>query len=256
MFLVDTLLVSLALFAGMLGLIEFGARLGRRRLERDPEGARAGTAATDGAVFALLGLLIAFTFAGAAERFERRRALLVSEVDAIGTAWSRLDLLAEPARAKVQGTFRTYFDARLAVYAAAPDLAAVRVELARAATLQGELWSEALAACAASPQNASMLLIPALNAMFDIANDRTAAIEAHTPTLIFALLIAMALGCAFLAGFAMAGARQPNWVQRLVFALVISVTVFVILDMEYPRTGVIRVDAMDRMLVELRASLR
>ena len=64
----DCLFAALGLFAGMLLLIESGRRLGQRRLARNLEGARAGLGAVEGAVFGLLGLLIAFTFQGAAAR--------------------------------------------------------------------------------------------------------------------------------------------------------------------------------------------
>ena len=57
--------LAAALFLGMLVLSEFGRRVGQRRFARDPEGARVGTGVVDGAVFGLLGLLVAFTFSGA-----------------------------------------------------------------------------------------------------------------------------------------------------------------------------------------------
>jgi hypothetical protein len=70
------LLITLALFVGMLLLLEIGKRVGAR-LARDPEGAQLGTSAVDGAIYALLGLLIAFTFSGAASRFDDRWHLIV-----------------------------------------------------------------------------------------------------------------------------------------------------------------------------------
>src|SRR5262245_47987101 len=88
------------LFLGMVLLLEVGRRLGQRRQSLDAEGGRAGLGAVEGAVFALMGLLIAFTFSGAAARFDSRRQLIVDEANAIGTAWLRLDLLpasAQPA---------------------------------------------------------------------------------------------------------------------------------------------------------------
>jgi hypothetical protein len=77
------------LFIGMLFVLELGRRLGNRRLSTDPEGARAGTGTVEGAVFALLGLVIAFTFSGAASRFDTRHDLIVQEPNAIGTVGGR-----------------------------------------------------------------------------------------------------------------------------------------------------------------------
>src|SRR5580765_7773073 len=79
-------LFALGLFLGMLILLEVGRRIGARRLAEDPEGAEAGVGTVEGAVFALLGLLIAFTFSGAASRFDTRRQLIIEETNDIGTA--------------------------------------------------------------------------------------------------------------------------------------------------------------------------
>ena len=87
------------LFLGLLLMMEAGRRLGVRRLAADPEGARAGIGAVEGAVFALLGLLIAFTFSGAASRFDDRRHLVAEEANAIGTAWLRIDFAGGSAAA-------------------------------------------------------------------------------------------------------------------------------------------------------------
>jgi hypothetical protein len=59
------LVIAGLLFPIALVAMEIGRRLGLRRLAEDPEGARAGTGAVEGAVFALFGLLIAFTFTSA-----------------------------------------------------------------------------------------------------------------------------------------------------------------------------------------------
>ena len=91
-------LIAIGLFAAMVLLLSTGRRLGTRRLALDPEGARAGASTVDGAVFGMLGLLIAFTFSGASTRFEARRELVVEEANAIGTAWLRLDLLPSIAQ--------------------------------------------------------------------------------------------------------------------------------------------------------------
>ena len=84
LFIIVLLSVALALFAGMVVLLEVGRRTGIRRMRKDPEAAREGFGALEGAIFALLGLLIAFTFSGAAERFDQRRHLIVEETNAIG----------------------------------------------------------------------------------------------------------------------------------------------------------------------------
>ena len=132
------MLVVVALFASIVALQEFGHRLGLRHLRRDPEGEAPAAGVVDGAVFALLGLLIAFTFSGAASRFDDRRNLIVQEANAVGTAYLRLDLLPTAAQPDLRDAFRRYLDTRLAAYRALPDIDAAFREASRARTIQDE----------------------------------------------------------------------------------------------------------------------
>jgi len=250
-------LFAVTLFLGILLLLEIGRRIGVRRIAKEAEDARAGVGAVEGAVFGLLGLLIAFTFSGAASRFDTRRQLIVEETNAIGTAYLRLDLLPADARPALRESFQRYVEARLAVYRKLPDIPAVKAELARVMKLQGEIWTQAIAACReAGFQPATMLLLPALNQMIDITTTRTMAAQTHPPTIVFVMLGGLALVSALLAGYGMAGSTTRSWLHMLGFAGILAVTVYVILDIEFPRLGLIRVDAFDQALVELRESMK
>jgi hypothetical protein len=249
--------LAAGVFVGMLVLLDVGRRIGRRQRARDPEGAVAGVGAVDGAVFALLGLLVAFTFSGAASRFDVRRQLIVEEANAIGTAYLRLDLLAPDAQLPLRDKFRRYVDARLEAYQKLPDVSAAYEALARATQLQQEIWSESVAASRTAPSAAAaMLLLPALNAMFDITTTRTMATRMHPPVIIFAMLVGLALASALLAGYGMAAGRSRSWVHTIGFAAAMAVAVYVIVDIEFPRLGFIRVDAFDQVLDDVRASMR
>ena len=131
------ILVCLGLMAGMMLTFTLGRRAGIRHRQKDPEGARSVSGAVEGAIFALLGLLIAFTFSGAADRFEGRRALVTDEINAIDTAW-------------------------LSFYSKLPD--------ERAEQLQSVIWSHAVETVARGVPGAVPVLIPAINQMFDSAD--------------------------------------------------------------------------------------
>lgn len=152
--------------------------------------------------------------------------------------------------------FRRYLDARLAVYEKIPDWKAVNAELAKVNGLQGDIWSRATAACRESANPLTAQLIPALNEMFDIASTRTAAAQIHPPAIIFIMLGVPALMSSLLAGYAMAGGKSRSWIHVIGFALILASTVYVILDLEFPRLGIIRIDAFDRVLVDLRQSMK
>ena len=248
------LLIALGLFLGMVVLLEVGRRIGIHRRQKDPEGAREGVGAAEGAVFALLGLLIAFTFSGAATRFDQRRSLIVEEANAIGTAYLRVDLVAPDLQPALRDSFRRYLAARLDVYRKIPDMVAVEAALAEMTRLQKDIWGQAVAASRApgSHPNVTMLLLPALNAMIDITTTRSMATRVHPPAIIFVLLVLLALAAALLAGHGMSTAKTRSWTHVVVFAAAMAVSVYVILDIEYPRLGLIRVDAFDEALEDLR----
>ena len=250
-------ILSGGLFVGMLILLEVGRRLGARRLARDPVGARTGVSAVEGALFGLLGLLIAFTFSGAAGRLDARRKLITEEANNIGTAWLRLELLPADAQPALRDLFRQYLDSRMLTYEKIPDLPAVEAELAHSIQLQGEIWKQAVAGVRAAPPGPSgTALLTSLNAMFDIMTTRTMAARTHPPGIIYLMLVVLALAASLFAGDAMAGAKSRSWIHVVGFAMVMSLTVYVILDLEYPRIGFIRIDATDRVLTELRESMK
>jgi hypothetical protein len=247
--------ISSLLFFGVLLCLEAGYRLGRKEAEGDPEGAKAGVGAVEGALFGLLGLLLAFSFGGATNRFNTRRALIVDEANAIGTAWLRLDLAPPSEQEALRRHFREYLDARLAVYAKLPDLEAAKVELARSVEVQGALWSGAVATTRqAGGEGVQRALLPALNEMFDIATTRTRAAFTHTSPVITGFLLVVILLSALLAGQGMAAGKR-RLSHYVLFAAVTAATMYLILDLEYPRFGLIRVDADDQVLVEVRASM-
>jgi hypothetical protein len=250
------LLAILGMFLGMLVLLEAGRRLGERRLAKDPEATKVGGGVIEGAVFGLMALLIAFTFSGAASRFDVRRALVVEEANDIGTAWLRLELIPVTAQPQLREKFRQYVDARIAFYAKLPDVESAMSELTRATALQTEIWKDAVAACHDSGSSpATMLLLPALNQMIDITTTRTMAARAHVPVVIYGMLGLLVLAGSLLAGYAMASGKARSWFHGSAFALIMALAIYVILDFEFPRLGMIRLNTFDQVLLDVRQSM-
>jgi hypothetical protein len=235
-------LFAVALGIGIFVLLLVGRGIGRGRAAEDPDGSHAGLGAVDGAVFGMLGLLIAFTFSGAAARFDQRRSLIVTEVNDIGTAWLRVDLLASDDQHTMRTLFRNYLDARLATYANPRSAEQTNAANDEALRQQDDIWKLAVPAVTrpGSAPSAPMLLLPALNAMFDTAELRRRVTTHHPP---------------LLAGYGMAKGRALSLTHAVGFALVLASTVYVIVDLEYPRLGFIRVDAADQAMIDLRRSM-
>jgi hypothetical protein len=204
----------------------------------------------DGAVFALLGLLMAFVFSGAAGRLETRRDLLVEEANAIGTARLRIDLLPSAAQPAMRQTFDHYVAARRRVYNSLDNTAARDQALQDSERLQKDLWSIAIRN-PSQPGNGSdshRMLLPALNSMFDIATTRVVAIGAHLPAPVLLTLWLVTLAASLLAGRTSRGLKSFPWGSALAFAGTMAVVLYLIIDYEYPRYGLIRIDHLDALI--------
>jgi hypothetical protein len=251
-----TISFTIVLTVAMLGLMEMGRRVGTRHLTADIAETRKGLSAVDGVIFSLLGLLIAFTFYGAAERFDARRKLVIDEADAIGSAWSRLDMLDKDDRLALQDLFRQYLDARMGSYRKPSEDAAAETSLASSLELQNEIWQRSLAACGKPlPFPPATLLVPALGEMFRVAHARVATARIHPPGIIFATLIALTLVSAIMVGHGMAGRKSRSWTHILGYVITMVAVIYLVFQLEYPRLGFIRMESMDQVLVELRQGM-
>lgn len=236
---------ALLLFPAMILFLEVGRRL------RNRCSASEGNSAIEGAVFGLFGLLLAFTFSGAITRYDAHRALLTEEVNAIGTAYLRLDLLPLQAQPQLRQLFRDYTTSRLHLFDA-PG-AEITPETLR---LQTRIWQSSLVSATSAGANpdATKLLVPALNTMIDITSTRQIAFNMHPPSVVSWLLVIFSCGSAFLAGY---GRRiqHRDWVYSVALAAAVTLTVCATLEIEYPRQGFIHLNSLDRGLVTLRNSM-
>jgi hypothetical protein len=252
-----TFLYLPGLFLGILLFVWIGRWIGAQRSREETERERVGLVTVETAIYALLGLMIAFTFSGATSRFDTRRAQTVQEANAIGTAYLRLDLLPAAAQPALRDKFRRYTDARMATYRALPDINGSDAHAARADALQVEIWTGSIAALRGASPQASLLLVPALNDMIDITTTRAISLRTHTPTVILSALVVLTLVCSLLVGYGLAGGKAfATNLHMIGFAVMMTVTIYVILDLDHPRVGLIRLDYVDQALADVRAGMK
>lgn len=198
------------------------------------------SSAVEGAVFALFGLLLAFTFSGAISRYDDHRKIVVEEANAIGVAYLRLDLLPTDSQPALRQTFRDYAAIREHRFDDKPDSQQSIDAANQTDRVLKDIWTRSLAAAnspGASP-DATRLLVPALNAMIDITAVRKNSYNMHPPDVVFLLLFLFSAGCAFTAGVSMDPAKH-HWIYTLLLALTVSFTIYATLEIEYPRFGFI-----------------
>lgn len=238
-------LSALVLFPAMLLLLALGRSL------RQSERSAASSSSVESAVFALFGLLLAFTFSGSVSRYDAHRQLVLEESNDIGTAYLRLDLVAPSAQPQLRQLFREYTASRLHLYdSVTPEVSPGTLELQR------RIWQQGIAAASAPGANpdATKLLVPALNNMIDITATRQNAFYMHPPVIVYLLLFGLSGIAALLAGYGMASTAR-SWFYMVVLAVTVTATVYTTLEIETPRQGLIRLSGTDKTLEDLRNSM-
>jgi hypothetical protein len=245
------IVVICVLIATILASIEIGYRTGLRRRARARTSNLGESKAIETSVFGLMGLLIAFIFAGAAVRFDNRRMLIAEEANAIETAYLRLDLLPPESQPSLREDFHAYLLGRLAVTRDIPDLKKVNADLKQSSILQRKVWKKAVEAAKGSNSPATeMLVLSALNQMIDITTVRTVGMISHIPFVVLVLLAVTILLSSFLTGYSISANGTRDWLSAIIFAIAVSCAIYVTLDYEYPRVGLIREDPADQVLME------
>lgn len=201
---------------------------------------------------ALLGLLIAFSFSSAYSRLDVRRQCIADEANVIGTAYYRVDLLPRVEQEKMRALFRAYLDVRITYFKRMANAAAINTALAETQTLQKSIWTLAVDATSGPTYDtARRMFLPALNAMFDITTTRAVVQKTHIPAIILAMLFVLPLLCAYMIGDS--AGRTGTFLYPLLFAFMICFVIYVILDIDHPRFGAVRLDQAHQQLENLKS---
>ena len=193
------------------------------------------------AALALLGLLVAFTFGSASDRYDVRRHLVVEEANAIDSTYLRIQVLDDGPKTALSALMTQYIRARQAFFQAGENAALLEQSEARTAALKDRIWAATTAAVRASPAaSINPSLLQTTNDMFDLAASRRAAMDDRIPATVARMLLIYALISAVIIGYSMGHGRRHLVVTAALF-LALSLAICLILDIDRPRAGTIRV---------------
>src|SRR5271170_2276875 len=203
------------------------------------------------ATLTLLGLIIGFILSMAISRYDQRKTYEEDEANAIGTEYVRADLLPAADAAKILALLRNYLDQRILFYNTrnAVELRQINADTSQ---LQANLWSAVRTPALAQPSILSSLVLSGMNDVLNSQGYTQAAWWNRIPTAAWALMAAIGVCCNLLIGY---GSRRIE-ARPLLFVvtpLVVSISFFLIADIDSPRGGVIRVAPQN--LVSLAQSL-
>jgi hypothetical protein len=228
LFVITFFLLWLASWAGM--------ALTFRRHEL-PESVREDYGTIIGATLTLLGLLIGFTFSMATTRYDLRKQLEEEEANSIGAEYARLDFLPAADAGHLQGLLRQYTDLRIRFYTTR-NQAELRRLNADTAKMQNQMW--ALVSQAAQLQSSPLTAL-ASSGMNDVLNAQgytQAAWWNRIPIAAWCLMFLIAVLSNLLLGY---GMHRRAVVLSIILPLAVSLSFFLIADIDSPGGGVIRI---------------
>lgn len=253
---IPTPIIALALLAVMLLAMWLGYRTGLRRQNDETEQTRSQTTAVQGSLLGLLALLLGFTFSLALSRHDARSQSVVAEANSIGTAWLRLDFLAGAAKTEAKVGLLKYTRLRVEAGDVSADQYRQRaLYTAQAEETFAEIWKIAAANARDPGGPAAVALTNALNDMIDALASRNAALDRHVPEIVLIMLfVTFVLSGAMLGYSSGVNGSKPATPVYLMLTLIVLL-VFLIVDLDRPRRGIIEVDrsAMSDLLASFKA---
>ena len=248
----NSIAITVALFILILVFNEIGYQIGRYVQGRDDKEVKTLTGSIQASILGLLALLLGFTFSMSMQRYDQRTQALIDEANAIGTTVLRVQLLPQHFQKEVGDKLRQYIDVRIAIGQVDLTRTGEREQYNRQiAELQSEFWSLAVVATNDDPRPVTTgAFVTALNEMIDRQGKRTALLQMHVPEVVLLLLFVVFLASGGMLGYSSGLGGRRVLVPAAMMSLVIAMIVFIIMDLDRPKRGLIQVD--QSAMLELR----
>jgi len=235
--------ISAGLFVLMISAMFLGSVSGKRLQRNENEESKNQANSVQGSLLGLLALLLGFTFSLSLGRYDQRSIEVVNEANAIGTAWLRTDFVSEDRRDEVKAAMRLYGQHHLNAATVSSVDGTQRADyIAAAEAVFAELWVLATLETSERPTPVALSFATSLNDMIDALSSRDAAIDRHVPELVLFLLFGTFILLGGVIGFASAISNVRPGVPVYAMMGLIVILVFLIVDLDRPRRGLIAVD--------------
>ncbi len=248
--------IAIALFIAIIIFNELGFRTGRFIQSRSDSEVKALTGSIQGSILGLLALLLGFSFSMSMQRYDNRSLALIDEANAIGTALLRVELLPIEYQAETRALFEDYVQARVTI----GKLDLTRLEERhrynqQISDLQNRLWSLAIAATNADPRPVTTgAFVKSLNDVIDSQGKRNALLQMHVPEVVLMLLFLVFVSSGGIMGYSAGLSGRRITAPIVLVSLLITLIVFIIIDLDRPKRGLIQVDqsVMSELLENLQ----
>ena len=204
------------------------------------------------AALTLLALIIGFSFSMAVGRYDQRKNYEEAEANAIGTEYARADLLPAGDSARLRELLGRYINQRILFYQAHSQREVDQID-ADTAKLQAELWSAVLEPAAIHPTPVLALAVSGMNDVLNSQGYTQAAWWNRIPMAAWGLMCLIAIACNVLVGY---GERRTRAFVLLILPVIVSVSFFLIADIDSPRVGSGVIDVLPQNLIAATRAMK
>jgi hypothetical protein len=244
--------IATTLFFTMLVFNELGYQIGRFVQKHTDNEIRTLTGSIQASILGLLALMLGFTFSMSMQRYDDRSMALIDEANAIGTTLLRVRLLPQEFQDEAKVLIRQYIDLRVEMGRVSLENQPVRRQYSKQVSeVQHELWTLAVKATNADPRAVTTgAFVQSLNAAIDAQSKRNALQERHVPETVLMLLFIVFIASGGMMGYSGGLSARRIVAPVVLVSLLVTLIVFIIIDLDRPRRGLIQVD--QSTLLELR----
>lgn len=248
------LISTLAVILGVLLLsVYLGVIFAKRQIKTHPKHKLEILTVAENSVFALLALLMAFTFSGAFDRYEARKERILQQADAFEKTLRYLDVVQPKYREILKPQIVKYMNLHLDAYHAIPYMDIVKHALDQASIIEDQIWQTTVIAGYTDPnESLGQSFIDVVSALFEQAHNGINMTKMHAPAIIFYLMLGLAALGAFMIGYDSAENKQKQPLHIAFYVLLTGATIFIILNLEFPRIGFIHSGTFDQLIVDVR----
>ena len=246
--------ICLISFAGIIIFSYLGYYAGvRSRRKKESDVSDIGSRRTG--LVTLLALILGFTFGMSGGRYMDYKKAIVDEINSISTAGSYSDLYPEPYRTEFRKYFSDYIQARIGFYDAGTDLEKVNESKIKSTEAGKRLWDLA-SKMFRNPEfiSPSRLMAPSINEMLDAGTSRETSLMSKVPYEIPTMIVLITFIVVYLAGYDSVRFGKRQTMFLIMFAFIITLVIYTILDLDRPDSGLIKPTAEQGAMIELSKS--